>query len=103
MEFLLAFALEILPLDALVASIAYAAVELVVVSLAVWGVVDYVECRSLERFETGFADEAVLVITSCEASVGRGDRFAFDSFTTALAVSFRSGRAAGSAGWGFIP
>lgn len=64
-------AFEILTFDATVASGADAAVKLVVMMLTVWGVINYVEGRRLERLATSLASKALLVISSRQTSICR--------------------------------
>ncbi len=90
MEFLLPLTFEILAFDTFVAGLANAAIQFVVVPLAVRRVVDYVECRSLERLLAGLADETVLVIPPSQATVRRGYRFPLDGLATSFTISFRS-------------
>jgi len=71
MEFPLALRFEALPFDAAVAGVADAAVELVVVVLAIWSVVDHIERGGLEGLAARLAHKALLVVASCQASVCR--------------------------------
>jgi hypothetical protein len=71
MEFLLALRLQALPFDAAVAGTADAAVELVVVMLAIWSIVDHVKGRSSEGLAARLAHEALFVVASCQAPVCR--------------------------------
>jgi hypothetical protein len=64
MEFLLAFAFEVLAFDASIAGCTGAAVELVIMAFAVWRVVDDIEGCSLERFLACVADEAMFVVST---------------------------------------
>jgi len=73
MEFLFALRLETLPFDAAVAGGANAAVELVVVVLAIWSIVDHIKSRGLEGFAARLALEALLVVPPCQASICRFD------------------------------
>lgn len=68
--------LEVLPLDAAVAGPAEAAVELVVVLLAVRPVLVHVEGRRAEGLAARRAHEARLVVPPRQAPVGRRDRLA---------------------------
>jgi hypothetical protein len=93
-EFLLTFAFEVLTFDATVASGADTAVKLVVMMLTVWGVINYVEGRRLEGLAASLAPEALLVITSRQASICRRHRAPLDWFTAAFAVPLCSCRTA---------
>lgn len=68
-ELLSPLRLEILPLNSSVTARADASIQLVVVALAVWRIVNYVESRSLEWFHTGRADEAFLVVPTRQSPV----------------------------------
>lgn len=96
-ELLAALALEVRALDAAVAGLAHAAVELVVVSLAVGRVVDHVERRRLEGLRARAAHEALLVVAARQTAVGRGDGFALDGEAATFAVTFGGGCAV--VGW----
>lgn len=69
-ELLPALALKVLTLDATVAGRAHAAVQFVVVALAVGRVVDHVEGRGLEGRRARLAHEAVLVVAARQPTVG---------------------------------
>lgn len=86
--------LQVLPLNPPAAAPAQTAVELVVVQLAVGTVVEHVEGRGSEGGRAGRADEARLVVASCQAAVGRRDRLAFDGEVAGFAVA--AGR------WGMV-
>lgn len=73
-----ALVLEVLPLDAVAAAAAEAAVELVVVPVAVRLVVEHVERGRREGLLAGRADEAGLVVPPCQPAVRAGDGLAGD-------------------------
>jgi hypothetical protein len=87
-ELLLTLAFEILTFNATVASGADAAIKLVVMMLTVWGVINYVEGRRLEGLAASLAPEALLVITSRQASICRRHRAPLDWVAAAFAVPF---------------
>jgi hypothetical protein len=71
MELLLPCRLQILAFDTLIARLAHTAIEFVVVSLAVWGIVDHVEGCGSEGLGTGLANETLFVITPSQTPVCR--------------------------------
>ena len=73
MELLLASALEVLAFDALIARTADAPIQLMVMSLTIWGVIYYVEGCGLERLNAGFANKAILMVATCQTPIGGGD------------------------------
>jgi hypothetical protein len=79
--------LEILPLDPATTAAAQAAVELVIVQLAVWLVVKDIERGRREGLAAGGADEARFVVPPCQAAVGAGDGLAFDGEPAGFAVA----------------
>lgn len=91
-ELLSPFRLEILSLDPSIAANADAPIQLVVVALTVWSIVDYVEGRSLEWLHTRRADEAFLVIPTRQSAVSGRDGLARDALTTSFTVALRLGR-----------
>jgi hypothetical protein len=89
MKFLLSLTLQVLPLNAFIASCANTAVQLVVMALAIWRIVNNVERGCLERFGTSGADKTLLMVPSGQAPISRGNGFAFNSFAAAFAIPFR--------------
>lgn len=83
--------LQILPLNPAPAAAAQAAVQLVVVQLAVGAVVEHVEGRRREGRGAGRADEAGLVVAPCQAAVGRRDGLAFDGEVAGFAAAAGGG------------
>lgn len=79
--------LEVLALDAPSAAPAEAAVQLVVVQLAVRPVVQDVKGRRRERLLAGGADETRFVVAAGEAPVGARDRLALDRQAAGPAVA----------------
>lgn len=97
MEFLLQLRLQILPLDASIARLAKRTVQLVVMPLAVWVVVQNVEVCRLKGLFARLAHEALFVVSARKSTVRRADGFTFDDLATTSAVSFVP--ACGSSGW----
>jgi hypothetical protein len=91
-ELLSPLRLEILPLDSSVAANADAPIQLVVVALTVWRIVDHVEGRSLEWFHAGRTHEAFLVIPTRQPAISGRDGLARDALTTSFAVALRLSR-----------
>jgi hypothetical protein len=89
MEFLFPFAFQVLSLDPLVTGRTYTPIQFVVVTFAVWRIVDHVEGRGLKGFRASLAYEALLVVPSSQTAISGGNRFPFDSFTAAFAITLR--------------
>jgi hypothetical protein len=68
MEFPALVRFQVLPFDTPVARLAQGAVQFVVVLLAIGGVVEDVKFCAWEWASAGSADEALLVISACQAS-----------------------------------
>ena len=88
MELLLHVRLEIFAFDTLVARLAQRTIELMVVACAERVVINDVEIIGGEGLVAGFADEALLVVSTREPTIGRADRLAPDDLATATAISF---------------
>lgn len=71
MVFLLSFRFEILAFNAPVARVTAAVVQLMVMALTIWGIIENVECRGSEWLDTGRADKTIFMVTARETPVGR--------------------------------
>jgi hypothetical protein len=79
--------LEVLPLNPSVTTFADAPIQLVVVALAVWRIIDHVEGGRLEGLHAGGADKTLLVIPTSQPPISGRDGFASDGFTASFAVA----------------
>lgn len=79
--------LHVLAFNAVPATAAEAAVELVVMNLAIGLVVENVELGGSERLRAGGANKARLVILAREAPIGRGYALTVDGQSARLAVA----------------
>lgn len=69
MKLLLSFAFKVLSFDAFIACGAHASVQLVIMSFAVWGIIDHVKCSCLKGLRACLADKTLLVISSRQATI----------------------------------
>ena len=90
MELLLAFAFQVLTFDTFVAGCTNATVKFVIVAFAIWRVIHHVESCCLERFRACLADEALLMVSSSEATIRGRYRLSFDCLAAPFAISLRS-------------
>jgi hypothetical protein len=81
--------LQVLALDATIASLANGAIDLVVVTFAVRPVGVHIEGGRGEGLGTCRAHKAWLVVTTRQTTIGRRYRFAFDGERAGFAVAFR--------------
>ena len=110
MELLLSLRFQVFSLNSAITLLTHGIIQLVVMAVTIWMIINDIKRGRHERLGTGFADETLAMVSaesteksnsvemeltlpmipSCQSTIRRTDGFPFDDFTTAFAVALVS-------------